>query len=68
MLRDLKMKRAEYIQKNINLQQFIFAHPLTGFKTNPPGICLVIMRFNLRTPGMFLFGEHLIYQCKHIDI
>jgi hypothetical protein len=35
MLRDVKIKRAEYVSKNCDLQQeFMFAHPYTRFKTN----------------------------------
>ena len=35
LLRDMKMKRAEYISRNCELQQeFMFAHPKTRFETN----------------------------------
>ena len=35
MSRDMMMKRAQYIQKNCDLQQeFMVAHPVTRFKTN----------------------------------
>ena len=56
MLRDVKMKRAEYIQKNINLQQeFMFAHPVTRFKTN-----LVFNSHFTGSPIWDLFSENAI--------
>ena len=56
MLRDMKIKRAQYIQKNINLQQeFMFAHPQTRFRAN-----LIFNSHFTGSPIWDLFSENAI--------
>ena len=56
MLRDIKIKRAEYISKNCELQQeFMFAHPKTRFKSN-----LIFNSHFTGSPTWDLFSEDAI--------
>jgi hypothetical protein len=56
MLRDVKIKRAEYISKNCELQQeFLFAHPKTRFKSN-----LIFNSHFTGSPTWDLFSEDAI--------